>query len=126
MQAFAFALVLLHAASVLGGEPASRVFLSFDVTAVGKTGYDSKFGRVTVYTFSANLNILVWKTTGNGMGRDEIVERVCGDGTVCRDYTFVSDYEDGASYQITGTVKEHGEYGYDQQTVLKNVKYKKL
>ena len=60
------------------------------------------------------------------MGRDEIVERVCGDGTVCRDYTFVSDYEDGASYQITGTVKEHGEYGYDQQTVLKNVKYKKL
>lgn len=82
------------------GEVGKRI----TVNAVIKSRYDFKvqYGWkediMRIYTFIADGNVLVWKTTG------------------------YIDAENGSAVTLTGTVKEHSEYKGTKQTVLTRCK----
>ena len=96
------------------GEVGKRIELT--VTLVREYRFESYFGynqTTTIYTMEdADGNILVWKTNGYMW-----LETVNARGDIDTDFP-----RKGDEVTIRATVKEHGEYKGEQQTVLSRVK----
>lgn len=101
-------------------EEAARKAISQHVGEIGKrikvnatytfgTSWASKYGNQYLFSFKDdNGNVLVWKTSS-------IPETPNKDG---KEVTLV----EGGRVELTGTVKEHGEYKDEKQTVLTRCK----
>lgn len=75
--------------------------ITMDLTFLNEYTFDSKFGTAHIYKFlDQNSNVIIWKSN-NWMGFDQ-----------------------GVSYTITGTIKEHKEYGDIKQTHITRCKVK--